>query len=72
MVKIVRYWNERKKSFKKKEYEDDDEDFDEDNGLKEETLFSICANMIELEIPKTTVKNIFDETMIKYLVKQMN
>ena len=50
-----------KKDFKKKEYEDDDEDFDEDNALKEETLFSICANMIELEIPKTTVKNICDE-----------
>ena len=50
-----------KKEFKKKEYEDNDEDFYEDPTLKEETLFSICANMIELEIPKTIVKNFCDE-----------
>ena len=47
-----------RQNIKKKENE---EDFEEDDLLKQETLLSICSNMIELEIPKTTIKNICDD-----------
>ena len=47
-----------KQNIRKKENE---EDFEEDDLLKQESLLSICSNMIELEIPKTTIKNICDD-----------
>ena len=34
---------------------------DEEDDMKQKTLFNVCSNMIELEIPKTTIKNICDE-----------
>ena len=46
---------------KKKENDDEDIDVDEDDIIKQDTLFKICLNMIELEISKTIVKNICDE-----------
>ena len=48
---------------KKKENEEDDIDIDEDENdiLKQQTLFQVCMKMIDLEIPKTTIKNICDE-----------
>ena len=51
-----------KQNMKKKENEENEEgDIDEEDFLKQKTLFSVCSNMIELEIPKTTIKNICDE-----------
>ena len=36
-------------------------DIDEEDDLKQKTLFSICLSMIDLEIQKVTIKNICDE-----------
>ena len=49
---------------KKKENDEDDVDNDEienDKILKQQTLFNVCMKMIDLEIPKTTIKNICDD-----------
>ena len=56
-----------KQNMKKKENEENEEgDIEEEDFLKQKTLFSVCSNMIELEIPKTIIKNICDE--INYIV----
>jgi len=60
-----------KQNMKKKENEENEEgDIEEEDFLKQKTLFSVCSNMIELEIPKTTIKNICDE--INDLILQNN
>ena len=48
---------------KKKENEENDIDADEEENdkIKQQTLFNVCMKMIDLEIPKTTIKNICDE-----------
>ena len=50
----------KEKQDKKKE-ENEEIDIDEEDDLKQKTLFSVCLNMIDLEIPKVTIKNICDE-----------
>ena len=55
------------KNIKKKECEL--EDFEDESILKQETLLNVCKYMIELEIPKTTVKNYCDYLNDKYFGK---
>ena len=50
----------KEKQNKKKE-ENEGIDIVEEDDLKQKTLFSICLNMIDLEIQKVTIKNICDE-----------
>ena len=50
----------KEKQDKKKE-ENEGIDIDEEDDLKQKTLFSVCLNLIDLEIPKVTIKNICDE-----------
>ena len=56
-----------KQNIKKKECEL--EDFEDESILKQETLLNVCKYMIELEIPKTTVKNYCDYLNDKYFGK---
>ena len=50
----------KEKQDKKKE-QNEGIDIDEEDDLKQKTLFSVCLNMIDLEIPRVTIKNICDE-----------
>ena len=56
---------ERQNNKKKK----DEDDFEDDSLLKQETLLNVCSNMIDLEIPKITVKNYCDDLNDKYFGK---
>ena len=58
----------KEKQNKKKE-ENEGIDIDEEDDLKQKTLFSICLSMIDLEIQKVTIKNICDEINAKIFGK---
>ena len=59
----------KEKQNKKKE-ENEGIDIVEEDDLKQKTLFSICLNMIDLEIQKVTIKNICDEINDKIFGKE--
>ena len=62
---------ENEKNIKKESDEDEIYKSEEENDiLKQQTLFNVCTQMIDLEIPKTTIKNICDEINDKIFGKE--
>ena len=57
----LKWFNIDLKEKQNKKTEGEEDDIDEEDDMKQKTLFNVCSNMIELEIPKTTIKNICDE-----------